>query len=95
MKIKGPTKGLKTICERLGSPYSIRVFDFEQVIYRDFGNGYDLEVSRLNHNRKDFNATVYVWNTKKPIVVESFPNIDSFEKLSDTLSEIEAKYSAL
>lgn len=95
MEIKEPTKGLKSICEKLGNHYSIRLLDFEQVIYRDFGNGYDIEVSGLNHNKEKFNATIYVWNAKKQVIVEKFQNMDSFEKLSDTLSEITAKYSTL
>ena len=95
MEIKAPTKGLKAICQKLGNQYSIRLFDMEQVIYRDFGNGYDVEVSGLNHNNKTFNATIYVWNAKIPRVVEKFRNINSFEMLETTLSEITAEYSAL
>lgn len=95
MEIKAPTKGLKAICEKLGNQYSIRLFDLEQVIYRDFGNGYDVEVSGLNHNNEKFNATIYVWNKKKPVIIEKFKNINSFEMLENTLSEITAKYSAL
>ena len=95
MEIKAPTEGLKAICEKLGNQYSIRLFDLEQVIYRDFGNGYDVEVSGLNHNNKTFNATIYVWNARKPRVIEKFRNINSFEMLENTLSEITAKYSAL
>ncbi|MDE5860847.1 MAG: hypothetical protein K2H28_01485 [Ruminococcus sp.] len=60
MEIKAPTEGLKAICKKLGNQYSIRLFDLEQIIYRNFGNGYDVEVSGLNHNNKTFNATIYV-----------------------------------
>ena len=95
MEIKAPTEGLKTICQKLGNQYSIRLFDLEQVIYRNFGNGYDVEVSGLNHNKENFNATIYVWNARKPMIVEKFKNINSFEMLENTLSEITAKYSAL
>lgn len=94
MEIKAPTKGLKAICQKLGNQYSIRLFDLEQVIYRDFGNGYDVEVSGLNHNNKTFNATIYVWNTKITRVVEKFRDINSFEMLESTLAEITAEYSA-
>lgn len=94
--VKSPTKKLKEICKKLGSEYAVRLFDLEQVIYRDFGNGYDLEISGLNNNKKEFNATIFVWHSQEsPSVVQKVKNIDSFESLVNVLSEIETKYSNL
>lgn len=95
IEIKEPTKGIKNICKQLGNEYCIRLFDFEQVIYRDFGNGYDVEVSGLNHNRKTFKATIYVWNAEKNHIVKTISNIDSIELLAEKLSEVTAEYSVL
>lgn len=56
-----PTKHIKELCAALGSQYEIRVIDFEQVIYRDFGNGFNVEISGVNHNSSKRNAWIYMW----------------------------------
>jgi len=55
-----PTKALKDACTFLGEPYQLRVIDLENVIYRDLGEKYDIEVSGLDKNRKTIDCTVYV-----------------------------------
>lgn len=94
MEVKAPSKGIKELCAKLGSDYSIKVFDFENVIYRNLGNGYDIEVSRLDNNKKTMNATIYVWKMDPPQVIDTIRNINSFESLEQTLSDIVSKYSA-
>lgn len=92
-QVKPPTKRLKEICAKLGDNYSVRLFDLEQVIYRDFGNGYDVEVSGLNHNRNEYDAVIYVWRTEPNSICETIKNIHSFEAILSALNKIEAKYS--
>lgn len=93
MEVKAPSKGIKELCAKLGSDYSIKVLDSENVIYRKLGNGYDIEVSRLDNNKKTMNATVYVWKMDPPQVIDTIRNINSFESLEQTLSNIVSKYS--
>lgn len=63
-----PTKHLRELCRALGSGYRIRLFDGEQVIYRDFGNGYDLEISGMNTSSHRKKATLYLWKDANRIV---------------------------
>lgn len=87
--VKPPTKKLKEICKSLGSKYSIKVFDLDQVIYRDFGNEYEVEVRGLNHDEPDFsNARICVWHFER--IVKEIKHIESLETLSETLAKLEA-----
>ncbi len=95
MKIEAPTKAIKELCLQLGSDYGIKVVDRENVIYRNLGNGYDIEVSRLDTNRSRMNATIYVWKTESSQIVDIIKNINSFEKLKQTLSEVSTRYLSL
>ena len=55
---------LTEICKGLGSKYKIAVIDQEKVIYRDFFNGYDVEICIKPRSR----ATIYLWKDKREIV---------------------------
>lgn len=61
MIIREPTEHLRKICSNLGREYSIKVIDLEQVIYRNFRNGYDVEISGLNKNSHRAKANIYLW----------------------------------
>lgn len=56
-----PTSHMKQLCEALGPRYSIQMADKEQVICRDFGNGYNVEVSGTNTASIKKLATIYLW----------------------------------
>lgn len=68
MIVQEPVPHLKELCKKLGSQYSIKVIDLEPVIYRDFHNGYEVEVSGLNQSSDTARATIYLWKDKKRIV---------------------------
>lgn len=68
MRTQKPVQHIKKLCRELGSQYSIKTIDLEPVIYRDFYNGYDIEVSGLNHNSDRARATIYLWKDKRVIV---------------------------
>lgn len=63
-----PIKHLRELCHALGSGYHIRLFDGEQVIYRDFGNGYDLEISGMNTSSLRKKAILYLWKDANRII---------------------------
>ena len=92
--ISKPTKGILELCARLGNEYSVCVIDCENVIYRDLHNGYDIEISGVDNNRKNMKAILYVWEQKR-VVVEMIEDINSFEKLQSVLEETAFKYSQI
>ena len=61
MKMKPLSRHLKSLRRQLGSEYRVTVIDLEYVINRDFGNGYDIEISGVNTSRTDATATIYLW----------------------------------
>jgi len=63
-----PTAHMKQLCEELGPHYYIQVIDMEQVIYRDFGNGYNVEVSGINTTSTKKLATIYLWAGNRRII---------------------------
>lgn len=67
-----PTTHMKQLCETLGPHYYIQVIDMEQVIYRDFGNGYNVEVSGINTTSKKKRSTIYLWVGTQRIVETLF-----------------------
>ena len=90
---KQPGKKIKEVLSQLGDKYSIQTIDFENCIYLNLGNGYDIEVSGLDNAKKVFHAKIYVWDARKgdgPI--EQIPNITSFDMLKDCLIKVEEKY---
>lgn len=90
---KKPGKKIRETCEKLGSPYTIKPFDLENVIYRDLENGFDIEVSGLDNRKQNFDATIYVWQTNPSNhIVETIRHIESFYDLSTTLDKIVNKY---
>lgn len=63
MKIKPATRHIKDLCKFLGDEYEVVIIDFEYVIYRNFGNGYEIEVSGANTNSKNKPVTIFLWCT--------------------------------
>ncbi len=75
MTIPSPTKHIRDLCKELGGQYEIRVIDSENVIYRNLGNGFDVEVSGMDTNSLKKRATVYLWSKGGGIlkIVEDVP----------------------
>ncbi len=92
LESKNPGKKIRDICKALGDEYSIKVIDLENVIYRDLGNGYDFEVSNLDNRKKEFNAILYIWDNRKPHIVETVSDIHSAEELKSVLDKSAEKY---
>ncbi len=88
MRIQSLSRHLKSLCKELGPEYRIRILDLEYVIYRDFGNGYDIEVSEVNTTKANALATIYLWKDKNRIVkiVKKIPQQD-IGKVTEWLRE--------
>ena len=48
--------------------YRIRNIDYERCLYRDLGNGYDVELSEFNTHSKTHKGILYLWKDKNHIV---------------------------
>ena len=71
------------LCKHLGPKYSIRYIDFERCIYRDFGNGFDVEI-----------AKIYLWFDANLIVTTvSNVNFDEIGEIVDELYELSCELS--
>ncbi len=66
--VKQPTTQMRQLCKSLGDQYRITIIDLERVINRDFGNGYDVEISNMNTTSLRKKARIYLWKDKKRIV---------------------------
>lgn len=49
------------LCKSLGPDYRILYIDLERCIYRDFGNGFDVEISGTHTTSERKTATIYLW----------------------------------
>ena len=80
-----PCKHMKDLCKELGPDYSIRMIDLEQVIYCDFGNGYDVEISRMNNSSLKKRASIYLWKDASRIVetVHDVPQCDIGDRVEE------------
>lgn len=57
---RGAERQIK-LCQELGPNYDLRVIDGELCIYRDFKNGFDLEISGTNSRKKTLKPNLYLW----------------------------------
>lgn len=93
MKSTNPTKRILEIAKSFGPEYSVREIDGENVIYRVV-NGYEFEVSGLDHNSRRTRATVYIWErTISSFIVETIKDFHSLSRLADTLAEKAYEYA--
>lgn len=63
MKNKAPT--IHQLRKQLGPEYRICSIDFERCLYRDFGNGFNVEISGANPRRKSQKVSLYLWYGEK------------------------------
>lgn len=92
-EVKEPSKEIKELCSKLGNDYDIQIYDLEEVIYRDLGSGYSIEIGELENYPSIMNASIYVWHIATSKIIDTINNINSFETLKETLSEVTEKYS--
>lgn len=76
--VASPTVHMKKLCIELGPDYRIANIDLERVIYRDFGNGYDVEISGVNTSSQRKKARIYLWKDQTRIIkiIENVPESD-------------------
>lgn len=64
MTLKKPCKHIYDLARELGPEYSVTVIDRENCIYRNFHNGFDVEISGADHNSERKRVTIYLWGQK-------------------------------
>lgn len=70
---------IQALCKELGKEYSVTMIDFEKVIYRDFGNGFNVEISGMYTTSKRRKAILYLWyGNRAPncTIVKTVRNVD-------------------
>lgn len=53
---------IRALTKKLGKDYRVTVIDLEPVVYRDFGNGFNVEISGMYTTSKLRKATIYLWH---------------------------------
>ena len=77
---KPATPHMKKLCKSLGSEYEINQhFGLERIIYRDFGNGYEIEISGANTSSVKKPVYIYLWDKKKRLDVASIARVPQGE----------------
>jgi len=93
VKSSKPTKRILEIAKALGPEYCVREIDGENVVYRAI-NGYEFEVSGLDHNRERINAKLHIWDRVIGICrIETVEPITSLGMLSSTLKVKAREYA--
>ncbi len=67
----------RALQKSLGDAYSIRTIDWEKCLYRDFGNGFNVEISGVHTSSEKKPATLYLWYGDKAdcIAVRAVSNV--------------------
>jgi hypothetical protein len=69
---------IRALCKSLGKDYKVCTIDLERVIYRDFGNGFNVEISGVHTTSTKKKATLYLWFGDVPpecIIVKTVRNV--------------------
>lgn len=83
---------LKDLCKSLGKDYTITTIDLERVIYRDFGNGFNVEVSGVHTSKADKLAMLYLWHGNSApdcLIVRTVHDVPR-GKIGDVVEELRA-----
>lgn len=83
-------KLIQEIILLLGSPYTVKKIDQEDVIYRKLDKGYEFEVSKISNKT----SVLYVWSTDPRELVGIYEKIPT-EYLKDILGYYAVRYQNL
>lgn len=79
---------ISSICKKCGAGYTLAIIDLELCIYKDLGNGYEIEVSCVNSPKHP--AWIYIWENRSENV-KTFRDV-SHDDLPIVLQDIERRY---
>lgn len=87
---------IRALCKSLGVDYRVTTIDLERVIYRDFGNGFNVEISGMHTSSMKKKTTIYLWygdTMTECIIVKTVRDIPR-ELIGESVEEL-MKYSNL
>lgn len=87
---------IRALCKSLGDDYRVTTIDLERVIYRDFGKGFNVEISGVHTTSEKKKATLYLWfgdTMTECIIVKTVRDIPR-EQIGESVEEL-LKYSNL
>ena len=61
IQVKNTAPTIQGLRKQLGPEYRICTIDFERCLYRDFGNGFNVEISGANSRRAGKKVNLYLW----------------------------------
>lgn len=61
-------EAIRNLCKNLGKEYAVVNIDGEPCVYRDFGNGFNVEISGMYTTSMKRRANLYLWRDNSPIV---------------------------
>lgn len=88
-------KRMKRALDFLGRPYQIKKIDKERCVYRDLGNGFDVEISGIRRPPAGtVCAFICVWRRRPGLKsIEYVRHPRTLDELKDVLDELVEKYS--
>jgi len=87
---------IEEVAQLLGNQYTLLLIDDSWCLYRDLGNGYDVEINMSKTRKYALNVTVYVWRVRDKLnVIEKIDGIKEIEDLKDVLAGIVTKTNKL
>ena len=76
------------LCKSLGPEYKIMHIDGERCIYRDFHNGFDVEICDTHTTSNNKTATIYLWYMPEKMTVKRVSGV----KQSDIRTVVDELY---
>ena len=76
------------LCKSLGPEYKILYIDGERCIYRDFHNGFDVEICDTHTTSNNKTATIYLWYMPEKMTVKRVSGV----KQSDIRTVVDELY---
>lgn len=61
-------EAINKLCKSLGTDYMVKTIDGEPCVYRDFSNGFNVEISGMYTTSMKRRANLYLWRDNSPIV---------------------------
>ena len=90
------TKLIEDVATTLGNQYTLTLIDDTWCLYRDLGNGYDVEINMGKTRKYALNTTVYVWQIRDKLkVIERIDGIKEIEDLKGILMGVVNKTNQL
>ena len=84
--MKTVTEQVKQLEAALGNKYTLMQIDEDWCLYRDLGNGFDIEINLHGTRSIGMRATIHVWQVRDKLkIIETIRGIQDIDELRSTL----------